>query len=85
MKEALIIIDVQNDYFPGGTCELYQPYEAEKVIQNLISESRKINRPIVYIQHFNEPNDYFFLEGTKGAEISERIAPGPDDKIIVKR
>ena len=57
MKEALIIIDVQNDYFPGGTCELYQPYEAEKVIQNLISESRKINRPIVYIQHFNEPDD----------------------------
>ena len=47
MKEALIIIDVQNDYFPGGTCELYQPYEAEKVIQNLIEESRKINRPIV--------------------------------------
>lgn len=85
MKEALIIIDVQNDYFPGGTCELYQPYEAEKVIQNLIEESRKINRPIVYIQHFNEPDDYFFLEGTKGAEISERIAPGPDDKIIVKR
>jgi len=35
MKEAVIIIDVQNDYFPGGTCELYQPYEAEKVIQNL--------------------------------------------------
>ena len=57
MKEALIIIDVQNDYFPGGTCELYQPYEVEKVIQNLISESRKINRPIVYIQHFNEPDD----------------------------
>jgi hypothetical protein len=23
MKEALIIIDVQNDYFPGGSCELY--------------------------------------------------------------
>ena len=84
MKEALIIIDVQNDYFPGGTCELYHPFEAEKVIQNLIAESRKINRPIVYIQHFNEPGDYFFLEGTKGAEISERIAPAPEDKVIVK-
>ena len=85
MKEALLIIDVQNDYFPGGTCELYHPYEAEKVIQNLISESRRINRPIVYIQHFNEPDDYFFLEGTKGAEISDRIAPEPEDKVIVKR
>ena len=84
-KEALIIIDVQNEYFPGGTCELYHPYEAENVIENLIAESRRVNRPIVYIQHFNEPDDYFFLEGTKGAEISERIAPEPEDKIIIKR
>ncbi len=85
MKEALIIIDVQNDYFPEGTCELYHPYDAEKVIQELISESRNIGRPIIYIQHFNEPGDYFFLEGTIGAEISDRIAPKPEDKIIVKR
>ena len=85
MKEALIIIDVQNDYFPGGACELYHPYEAEKVIQDLIAESRKTGRPVVYIQHFNEPDDYFFLEGTEGAEISDRIAPGPEDKVIIKR
>ncbi|MCR4788666.1 MAG: cysteine hydrolase [Lachnospiraceae bacterium] len=85
MKEALIIIDVQNDYFPGGTCELHNPYEAEKVIQKLISESRSIGRPIVYIRHFNESGDFFFLEGTKGAEISDRIAPEPEDRVIIKR
>ncbi len=84
MKEALIIIDVQNDYFPGGTCELYHPNEAERYIIDLISESRSIGRPIIYIQHFNDPDDYFFLEGTKGAEISDRIAPKPEDKVIVK-
>ena len=39
MQEVLIIIDVQNDYFPGGTCELYHPYEAEKEIQKLISKT----------------------------------------------
>ena len=80
-----MIIDVQNDYFPGGTCELSHPYEAEKVIQKLISKSREISRPIIYIQHFNEPDDYFFLEGTWGAEISDRIAPEPGDKVIIKR
>ena len=37
------------------------------------------------IQHFNPLDDYFFLEGTKGAEISERIKPEKGDKIIVKR
>ena len=38
MKEALIIIDVQNDYFPGGSCELYRPLEAEKKIKELIDD-----------------------------------------------
>lgn len=85
MKEALLIIDVQNDYFPGGSNELFHPLEAEKRIQELIAESRACGRPVVYIQHFNPPNDTFFLEGTFGAEISERIRPQPEDKIIIKR
>ena len=84
MKEALLIIDVQNDYFPGGTNELHKPYEAEERICELIAESRKCDRPIIYIQHINPPDDYFFLEGTHGAEISDRIKPEAGDKIIVK-
>ncbi|MDE7294079.1 MAG: cysteine hydrolase [Oscillospiraceae bacterium] len=84
MKEALIIIDVQNDYFPGGTCELYKAYEAEKCIIALIDESRKKGREIVYIKHINPPDDTFFIEGTWGCEISERIKPMPGDKVIVK-
>ncbi len=85
MREALLIIDVQNDYFPGGANELFHPYEAEKRIQELIAESRACGRPVVYIQHFNSPDDSFFLEGTFGAEISERIRPQAGDKVIVKR
>ena len=81
----MLIIDVQNDYFPGGTCELAHPYEAEKRIQELIADSRANGRPVIYIQHFNPPDDYFFLEGTKGADISERIRPEKGDKVIVKR
>ena len=84
MQDALIIIDVQNDYFPGGTCELHKPYEAEERIKELIEESRAVGRKIVYIQHINPPDDYFFLEGTKGVEISERIKPSEEDKIIIK-
>jgi nicotinamidase-related amidase len=85
MKEALLIIDVQNDYFPGGSNELFHPLEAEKRIEELIAESRACGRPIIYIQHFNPPDDTFFLEGTFGAEISGRIRPRPEDKVIIKR
>ena len=84
MKEALLIIDVQNDYFPGGTNELHNPYEAEERIRELIAESRECDRPVIYIQHINPPDDYFFLEGTHGAEISDRIKPMDGDRIIVK-
>ena len=85
MREALLIIDVQNDYFPGGTNELVHACEAEKKIQELIADSRAKGRPVVYIQHFNPLGDSFFLEGTKGAEISDRIRPEKGDKVIVKR
>ena len=85
MSEALLIIDVQNDYFPGGANELSHPIEAEKRIQQLIAESRSCGRPVIYIQHFNPPDDTFFLEGTFGAEISGRIRPQPEDNVIIKR
>lgn len=84
IQEALLIIDVQNDYFPGGTCELYHAYEAEDRIKLLIEESRRVRRPIVYIQHINPPDETFFLEGTYGCEISERIKPLSVNKVILK-
>lgn len=84
MKEALLIIDVQNDYFPGGANPQHWAPEAEEVIRKWIDDSREIGRPIIYMQHFNGPEDSFFRPGTEGAEISPRIAPRPEDKVIVK-
>ena len=85
MKEALLIIDVQNDYFPGGANELFRPLEAEGRIRELIAESRACGRPVIYIQQYNPPGDTFFREGTFGAEISDRIRPQAEDKVIIKR
>ena len=76
MKEALIIIDVQNDYFEGGACELHKAREAEGHIVELIEESRKLD--------INPDNDTFFIEGTYGCEISDRVKPLPTDTVIVK-
>ena len=84
MKEALIIIDVQNDYFEGGACELHNPRQAEERIAELISESRRIGRHIIYIRHINPDDETFFNEGTYGCEISDRIKPLPTDIVINK-
>lgn len=84
MKEALLVIDVQNDYFPGGACELYHANEAAEKISALIGESRKMGRPVIYMQHINPPDAGFFLEGTFGSEISECVKPHAGDQVIVK-
>ncbi len=85
MKEALLIIDVQNDYFPGGTNELPGSIEAERMIQKLLLESRQTGRTVIYVKHLNSEGCGFLVEGTHGAEIASCIAPLPGEKVITKR
>ena len=51
MKQALIIIDVQNDYFPNGRYELSNPDRALQKIIKLQNHFRLLQLPIFYIQH----------------------------------
>lgn len=41
MDTALVIIDVQNDYFPQGKCELFQSEQALKVTKRLLKHFRE--------------------------------------------
>lgn len=84
MKEALLIIDVQNDYFPGGKNELYHPEQALHNIQTLLTTFREKKNPIYYIQHISSNPNYFFAEGTTGANIHDGITPRLEEPIIIK-
>ena len=84
MKKALVIIDVQNDYFPGGAYELYEPDKALDMIQKLIHSFRTKNEKIYYVQHISGESGSFFLPNTVGCLIHEKIKPQDNDKIIVK-
>lgn len=84
MKEALLIIDVQNDYFPDGKCELYQPELALDVIIGLLKHFRENNLPVYYIQHISAMGAAFFVPDTDGANIHEDIKPLDTEKVIVK-
>lgn len=85
MKRALVIVDIQNDYFPGGKMELVGMKEAANKAKHVLELCRASNVPIFHIQHLsNGAGATFFLPGTDGVEIHESVAPRGDEYIIQK-
>jgi len=74
MKKALIVIDLQNDYFCGGNMELQNIDEALQKTNELINFARKQNYKIYFIQHFSiKEGATFFVPNTKGVELNNKL------------
>jgi nicotinamidase-related amidase len=85
MNTALLIIDVQNDYFANGAMELVNSDQASLNTSQIINKFRSENLPVIYIQHFAiRPGSTFLLPNTKGAEIHENVKPLEHEKVIPK-
>lgn len=85
MKTALLIIDIQNDYFPGGKMELVGSIQAASATARLLSAFRKQSWPVYHVQHISmQPGAAFFLPGTPGVEIYEAVRPLPSEPVITK-
>ncbi len=85
MKTALLVIDVQNDYFPGGRMELQGSSAALDNLGRVIAKSRAEGVPVLYIQHIAIKKEAtFFIAGTSGIDIHPDIAPAPGEKVFVK-
>ncbi|PKP03157.1 MAG: cysteine hydrolase [Bacteroidetes bacterium HGW-Bacteroidetes-6] len=85
MKTALIIIDIQNDYFDKGTMPLVGSDCASNNAKLILERFRVNSLPIIHIQHIaTSPTATFFLPETKGAEIHDNVKPLAQEKIIIK-
>lgn len=85
MKPTLLLIDIQNDYFPGGKMELSGMDQACLNAKKLLSYFRENKLPVVFIQHIaTKPNASFFLPETFGAEIHNSILPLNNETVIIK-
>src|SRR5690606_39563515 len=72
-KKALLVIDIQNDYFENGAWELVGAEEASLKARKVIDHFRANNLPIAHIQHFAvDGNIPFFHPGTQGAQIDRK-------------
>lgn len=84
MKQALLIIDVQNDYFKNGKMELINPDNALAKINQLEDHFFYNNLPIIYIQHINPSDASFFQENTVGVALHPQLQV-KDSSIIVEK
>ena len=85
MKKALLIIDVQNDYFDKGAYPLSNANMAVKNIQGVLGKFRAEGDLVVFIKHINmNESATFFKPATLGSEIYKSIEPIEGEKIIIK-
>jgi nicotinamidase-related amidase len=85
MPQALILIDLQNDYFPGGAMELAGSSTAVEKAAGLLRAFRQKALPIVHIQHVStRPGASFFLPDTPGVDIHSAVAPLPGETVFQK-
>lgn len=85
MTTALLLIDIQNDYFPGGAMELVGSPEAGGRAAALLAAFRRQGLPVFHVQHVStRPGATFFLPQTRGVEIHESVAPGDGEAVVRK-
>lgn len=86
MKPALLVIDVQNEYFaPDGIWPLPDAEAALANIQRLIAAARASGVPVVHITHESlDPRGPVFKPGSRNIEIRESITVLPGERHIVK-
>lgn len=85
---ALIVIDLQNDYFPGGLFPLHGTSETLTAILKAIANAKKAGVPVIHVQHIADPQAGiapFFNKGTEGANIhTDVMAAAPDAPVVIK-
>ena len=85
MTKGLIIVDVQNDYFPGGSMELVAMDAAASCCQKLLQAFRDKQLPVFHIQHLStRPGASFFVPDTSGCEIHDSVQPLAGEAHIIK-
>jgi nicotinamidase-related amidase len=85
MTTALLLIDIQNDYLPGGRMELEKSCEASKRASEVLHLFREKTLPVFHVRHEStKEGATFFLPGTSGVDFSVAVAPVTGENVITK-
>jgi len=85
MNPALVLIDIQNDYFAGGRMALEGADAAAENAARLLERFRQRGWPLFHVQHLStRPNATFFIAGTEGVEFHSTVAPRAGEAVVQK-
>lgn len=85
MSTALIMIDIQNDYFDGGCLPLVHMEPAADRAAAVLERFRAAARPLFHIQHVSvRPDATFFRPDTEGVALNGRVAPQAGEPVVTK-
>ncbi|MDP9784937.1 cysteine hydrolase family protein [Pseudomonas fluorescens] len=84
-KQALIVVDIQNDYFPQGKWPLVGADAAADNAAKLIEAFRQAGDQVVFIRHeFTSDEAPFFTPGSEGAQLHSKVLSRPDEPVVLK-
>lgn len=84
-NQALLFVDIQNDYFEGGEFPLVGALEASLNAKMILEHFRTKNLPVFHIQHIaTDPKATFFRPHSPGAEIHENVKPLESETVVEK-
>lgn len=85
MTQALVLVDIQNDYFPGGAMELQGMEAAAERAAAVLAHFRMRGWPVFHIQHVStRPGATFFLPDTTGVEHHASVVPRAGEPVVRK-
>lgn len=84
-KRALILIDIQNDYFADGKWPLSGMDLAADNAAQLLAAARKAGDLVVHVRHeFPADAAPFFAPGSEGAQIHPKVRSLASESVVLK-
>ncbi|MGL4550594.1 MAG: cysteine hydrolase family protein [Gemmataceae bacterium] len=85
MTRALLVIDVQDEYFPGGALPITHPAgHLDAILRAMDAAAGRV--PTVVVQHhFADAAMPFFQRGTRGWELHGEVAGRPRELLVEKQ
>jgi len=84
-KHALILVDIQNDYFEGGLWPVSKMAAVAANAARLLAAARAAGELVIHVRH-QMPSEQapFFRPGSDGAAINPAVAPQGGEAVITK-